>query len=101
MSIRFEKVNKNHIIPAVELVMKAYQEKIKSVPFLPKDNYQEMFQKRIEELFSGGSGVVAIDNGIVIGFLAGYKVDELFGKCKGISCPLYGHGAVKENRTRI
>jgi len=102
MSIRFEKVNKNHIIPAVELVMKAYQEEIKSVPFLPiEDNYQEMFHKRIARLFSSGSGVVAIDNNKIIGFLAGYKVDELFGKCKGIYCPLYGHGAVKENRVRI
>jgi|SRR5690554_1160034 len=102
MNTRFKKADKNHIIPADELVMKAYQEEIKSVSFLPiEDNYQEMFQKRIEKLFINGSGVVVIDNNQVIGFLAGYKGDELFGKCKGIYCPPYGHGAVKENRRRI
>ncbi len=47
MSIRIEKAEKAHIIPATELVMKAYQEELDSVSFLPiEDNYQEIFQKR-------------------------------------------------------
>jgi len=38
---------------------------------------------------------------IIQKFLAGYDIEELWGKCKGIYCPLYGHGAIKRNRRKI
>ncbi|SMD15310.1 hypothetical protein [Sporomusa malonica] len=55
---------------------------------------------------TGGSGrnqtgVCAIENGNLVGFLSGFPIDNFFGNAKGMYCPLHAHGAIKENRISI
>lgn len=52
-------------------------------------------------MISKDTGVIAQSNGEIIGFIAGYKINEFWGNCKGIYCPDYGHGVMGDNRKRI
>ncbi|PRX29311.1 acetyltransferase (GNAT) family protein [Orenia metallireducens] len=102
MKLRFEMLNKKHVKVAADLVMAAYQEENKLVPYLPmENNYFNIFEEKIKDLFVNGSGVVAISGNKVVGFLAGYEIEQLWGKCKGIYTPLYGNGAIYKNRRKI
>ena len=101
MSIKFELVTEDHINEAVDLVIDAYYKEKEIIKFLPEEDYSKMFKKRIKDLFDNGSGVVAILNKKIVGFLAGFEINELWGKCKGIYCPLYGHGTIKGDRRKI
>lgn len=101
-SIKYEPTNEGHIKAAVELVLSAYQEERMAVPFLPDEqDFVCKIQSLIANLFIKGNGIAAICNNELIGFLAGFEREELWGKCKGIYSPLYGHGAMKENRRSI
>lgn len=100
--IQIEQLNEKHIPAAVDLIISCYIEEQAALPFLP--NAKEFIyplQKLIRDLFDSRSGVAAICDGELIGFLSGFQVSELFGKCKGIYSPLYGHGAKKEYRKLV
>ncbi len=102
MDIKIKKINENYIRGAAELVLAAYREEREMIPYLPLENdYLEMFKESIRDLFSNGSGIVAVNRGKVVGFLAGFEIKEFFGNCKGIYCPVYGHGAIVSNRERV
>ncbi len=101
MTINFETVTEDHVNEAVDLVLNAYYEEKKAIQYLPEDNYANVFKKRIKNLFGNGSGIVAIFDKRIVGFLAGYEIKELWGKCKGIYCPVYGHGAINKKRREI
>lgn len=100
MTIRFETINERHIDKAAELVMNAYIEAEKHMQLPKENNYIDTFRQKIKRLIDIGSGIVAIDEDQVVGFLAGIKIEEFFGKCKGIYCPVYGH-AVDNNKEQI
>lgn len=96
-NIKYEPLNEIYVGEALEIVLSLYDEEKKSVPFLPsEEEFSSSLKDRITRLFKNGEGVVAIHNSRLIGFLSGFKVPELFGKCKGIYSPLYGHGVLKE-----
>ena len=102
LNLKFESVNKNHVEVAADLVIDAYREENKVLPYLPaEDNYLNMLRNKMEDLFDNNSGFIAIDDNEVVGFLAGYEIKELWGKCKGIYTPLYGNGAVKKYRQKV
>ena len=101
MTIKFEKPGTGHLKGAVDLVTNAYSEERKAIDFLPAVDYSKIFSKRIKNLFLNGSGVVAIQAGKVVGFLGGYEIKELWGNCKGVYCPIYGHGALMRDRRKI
>lgn len=101
MTIKFKKISEDYINEAVDLVIKAHNEERKVIDFLPEKNYLDMFEKRINNLFENGLGVVTLIDNKLVGFLAGHEIKELWGKCKGIYCPLYGHGAIKRDRKKI
>ncbi|WBW97120.1 GNAT family N-acetyltransferase [Oceanirhabdus sp. W0125-5] len=102
IKINYEPINKRHINQAVDLVLSAYNEERKAIPFLPDEHdFSTDLQSYVEYLFNKGTGIAAVYNNELIGFLAAFKVDELFGKCKGIYSPLYGHGVKKEYRSSL
>jgi GNAT superfamily N-acetyltransferase len=102
LDIKFDQINEKYVRAASDLVMAEYIEEKREVPYLPDDEkFLNYFREAIEDLFNTGMGIVAIIDGELIGFIAGYKVEEFFGKCKGIYSPLYGHGAVKKYRSSI
>jgi len=87
---------------ALNLVMSAYKEERNTISFLPKgEEYLQLLKERMENLFTKGTGFVAIDNYQLKGFICGFKQAEMFGSCKGIYIPLYGHGTDVENSRKI
>lgn len=101
-NIQYELINELYVDDAVDLVLSAYKEEKISVSFLPDE--QELLkylQESIANLFRNGTGIVAICNNRLIGFLAGFEANEFFGKCRGIYSPLYGHGVLKEYRSSL
>lgn len=102
ISIKYEPIGEDHINSAVDLVLSAYNEEKKSIPFLPHEQgFLSSLQESVRNLFKNGTGIAAVYNNKLIGFIAGFEVDELFGECKGIWSPLYGHGAIKEHRSDL
>ncbi|AKB51662.1 hypothetical protein MSBRW_2409 [Methanosarcina barkeri str. Wiesmoor] len=99
LEIQLDQLNEKYVNAAADLVMSAYIEEKTAIPFLPYEEEQLYFlRKLIKNLFNNGTGIVAVRSEELIGFIAGFEVEELFGKYKGIYSPLYGHGGKKEYR---
>ncbi len=102
MNIDIKKLKNCHLEDVVEMVLKNYQVERNSVPFLPfENNFKNLIRSRLKKLISEDTGVVALVNGKIIGFIAGYKINEFWGDCRGIYCPDYGHGAMGDDRKKI
>ena len=102
MNITIKNLENCHLESVTEMVLKNYQLERKSVPFLPPgDNFKHFIRSRLKKLIAEKTGIVARSNDKIIGFFAGYKINELWGNCKGIYCPDYGHGAIGDNREKI
>lgn len=101
MNIKIEPLHNKYVDDAVKLVIKAYHEERKSLQALPQYDFTSILKKKIINLFSKGSGVVTLNGNEVVGFLAGFEVEEFFGKCKGVYCPVYGHGTGQKYSTEI
>lgn len=80
------------------LVKENYLDTQLKLNILPSiDSVEDHIQKGIDSLFEYGSGVVALNNGELEGYIMAYKANELFGKNKGSYVPLEGF-AVRNNR---
>ena len=100
LKIQYEQLDEKYVNAAADLIMSAYIEERIAIPLLPDEKeYLNSFRELIKNLFNNGTGVVAVRDAELIGFIAGFEVEELFGKCKGIYSPLYGHGGKKEYRS--
>jgi hypothetical protein len=98
----FENLNENHIEYAAKLAMTEYYEERYAVPILPEGDYFNLFCKMIAELADHNLGVVAIERGIILGFLTCLKPwDNHFGTTMGTFSPIHAHGAIKDNKRRI
>ncbi|MEC9489280.1 MAG: GNAT family N-acetyltransferase [Halanaerobium sp.] len=102
MNFQFEPIEEKHIAKAVELVLIAYQEEREELPYLPENrSFRENLPTKIANLFKDGTGIAANLNGELKGFLTGFEVDNLWGNCRGVYIPLYGHGAAREGRREV
>lgn len=99
--MQFEMVSEEYINEALNLGLDAYNEEREKIKCLPNEDYSIILKEKIKNLFKNGLGIVALVNGKMIGFLVGYEIQEFWGKCKGIYCPLFGNGTIKENRKII
>ena len=99
--IEYQPLGAVHIEPALALVLAAYKEERQEIPYLPDADFSDQLRKLIAELFTQGSGFAAKVNGELVGYLAGFDREDLWGRNKGIYSPLYGHGAIKKNRSPI
>lgn len=99
--MKFEMISEEYIDQALNLVLLAYKKEREMIEYLPNANYSSILKEKIKNLFENGLGIVALVNGNVVGFLVGYEIQEFWGRCKGIYCPLFGHGAIKENPKEI
>ncbi|KUO73052.1 MAG: hypothetical protein APF77_20485 [Clostridia bacterium BRH_c25] len=98
----FESMNHNHIEYAVKLALAEYNEECNAVPILPEGDYYNVLYEMILELINHRLGVVALENGNLIGFLTCYEPwNNHFGTTLGTFSPIHAHGAVKENKCRI
>jgi len=95
-------LEKPHFEEALNLVLQGYREEGRSVPFLPpEEEVKETISKQLKALIETGKGVVALRDGELKGFLAGFSVNQLFGSCSGVYIPIFGNGASRENRQEI
>jgi len=100
--IKYELIGENHVNEAADLVMAAYNEERNQIPFLPEaQDFANSLRQSISRLFGKGIGIAALLDGKLIGFIAALEIKDLWGKCKGVYSPLYGHGAIKEHRSRL
>lgn len=101
INIEYVPINGNYVNEALNMVMHAYEKERKFIPSLPEGDFYNHLKNSIQSLFDYGSGIAAIDGNRLVGFLAGYAVDNLFGKCSGVYCPEYGHGTIEENSLQL
>ena len=101
LDMQFKIISEEHTEEALKLVLDAYKEEREMIEYLPNVDYLTILKEKIQNLFKNGLGIVALVNGKVVGFLVGFEIQEFWGRCKGIYCPLFGHGAIKENREVI
>lgn len=98
----YKVVDNRYIESAVSLVMDSYKEERVLLPILPKEEELiEEVQISIERLFSLGWGIMAFHQKNLVGFLVGEPIEKLFGEVMGVYTPLYGHGAIKGDRSFI
>ncbi len=100
--IRVDGLDVSFLDAACALVLQEYDEQRRLMPYLPNAaDYRLEIGQSMERLFRLGTGLLALQSHRVVGFLAGYPVDGLFGDCRGVYSPLYGHSTVPENRRQI
>jgi GNAT superfamily N-acetyltransferase len=102
MKLRFIEASTEYLEEAVHLAATTYAEERRALPILPGDqDFLSGFRKSLEELLNEGSGVMALSTQGLAGFLSGFPVAALFGSARGLFVPLWGHGAVQENRRQV
>ncbi len=98
----FETMNHNHVEGAAKIALSEYMEQRAFVPILPEFDFHNGLCKIISELTDSDLGVVALENGNMVGYLTCYQpMQNHFGKTPGVFSPLHGHGTIKENRSKI
>ncbi|GFZ30190.1 GNAT family N-acetyltransferase [Clostridium zeae] len=88
-----------HVEEAKLIAISNYNEEREYVKVLP-----EIYTfPDLEHFANNGLGVVAFDNGRMVGFLCCYEPWESAynSKAKGTFSPIHAHGTVKENRCRV
>ena len=100
--MEIEKLDDIDIKAASELVLASYEEERKAFPHLPNaQDYQDLLMNKLKHLVSEGKGIIALEDDELIGFMGGYMIDELYGECKGVYSPVYGHGTVRKDKKGI
>lgn len=94
--IFFEKAASQYIQNALKLALRHYKREKSFNPILPVFDSYKQLEHSIATLFEKGNGLVAIQNGHVIAYIAGFKVQNFFGNVAGVYCPIYGHGFSSE-----
>lgn len=95
-------MNEKHIEEAVKLAVSQYKEECEKVDSLVTADFSDRIRKAITALVKKETGVVALEEGKVIGFIVGYgPIDRFFGKDSGLYIPVECHGAIKERRLEI
>ncbi|MFP4460588.1 MAG: GNAT family N-acetyltransferase [Thermotogota bacterium] len=76
----------------IDKILLDYNKQRQFMPFLPlPGDFEQIIATNITTLQKEGSGWAFYQNNQLQGFLAGYKMNTLFGKANGIYIPLYGH----------
>jgi GNAT superfamily N-acetyltransferase len=97
-----EKLCSTHLGEITRIALDNYKEELNKTISLPLiDNAFDVIYSSLSNLADNELGVVAIEDGKLIGYLTGIPVDNMFGNVKGIFCPIHAHGAIKENRKEI
>jgi hypothetical protein len=84
-----------------DLFMKAYVGEKKHVPGLPKsDRIRPMVEPRMKHMLRNHQGLVAVENGIIKGYLTYILGDQLFGKSECAFVPLIGHAVTGHDKNK-
>lgn len=73
-----------------------------NTPALPEADFEPMLREQIAALFTKGFGMVAMENGEMLGYLAYWKsIEGFFGRCKGAYSPLHGSAYAGKDRGKL
>ncbi len=98
----FEKLNSNHIEDAANLAFEAYINEKNKVSALPDVKDSSEVCEIISKLSKNDLGIVALEGTNLMGFMGCYgPLENYFGTSNGVFCPVEGHGALQENKTKI
>lgn len=85
-----------------DLFKENYESERASVYALPEfDEIKNRVKEILNTLFEHYDGLVALNEGLVVGYLFYVQSGELFGKSEGAFVPLMGHASTKENKRAI
>ncbi len=92
----------SHVEEAIKLLAAYYQFEKEVASELPSFiDYTILLKKNLQLLAEKGQGIALLENGCLIGYMAGYPIDALFGEAKGIFVPVFGHAAEFSRRIEI
>lgn len=81
------------------MYFKEAREKLSILPQRYED--RKIILPLLENICKKSLGVVAVDNGALIGYLIGLPISNFKGTQRGIYCPEWAHVAVGENRVKV
>lgn len=100
--MEFRKVKIDEFDKVYEIIEKQYYEENDFVKDLPDfDDINTAIKEKLKKVIKDGLMTGLYENGELLGFMYGVEIDHLWGNQKGILVPLFGHGALEENRERI
>ena len=96
-------ISTNYLEQAADLFIENYHRQRLSVPLLPDLMEDRDYTKAmLSEAFDSDSGLVAVDDGQVCGFLCWFLVNQFRDTDrKGAYVPEYGHACIEKDKTRI
>ncbi len=95
-------MNESHIEEALTLAMEQYREECRFVPSLSDSDFSGRIRKSLTDMLEKETGLVAMENGKVLGYMIGFgPIEGFFGRDTGMFIPVEGHGAIKERRLDI
>jgi len=101
-AIEIRNLDSAYLEQALELLYKAYREEKTHIPFLPADkDFSFPLVRKLRYLLETGEGVMAFQADKLVGYMAGFRLKELFSSHKGIYIPLYGHQADAIDRQSV
>lgn len=94
----FDKLNEKYLEEAIKLAQEQYDVERKHVEALYEKDYKAVMTGLLEDLFKNGQGLVAIENGRVLGYLSFWGINDLFGNVRGAFSPLFANAYGGGNR---
>ncbi len=97
MALEVVALAQEHLAPAVDLFCASYREFRRRLPVMP-ERYErpDVVLPPLRSLASKCPGVAALDDGRLVGYLAGFLVPNLKGRDSGVYCPEYGHAVARD-----
>ncbi len=85
-------------LPEMILVFKEnYLEAKEKITYLPPfDEIMPLLTKSLSKYIEKGLGLIASDNGNIVGYMCGMHTGPLFGNNEGIVVPLHGHACLNQ-----
>lgn len=100
--MEFKKVEEKYVEEALVLALDEYQAECSKVKQLPEIDFTNQLRTNLRNLFQKKYGLVAIEEGRVVGYLVFVgPLEGFFGKCKGAFSPLGGSAFSGNNRGKL
>lgn len=98
----FEKLSDKYLEEAVKLAQEQYNMEQRHIEALYDKDYRGVLNDLLSGIFREGHGVVAVEKGEVLGYLAFWGgIDEQFGHVKGSFSPMFANAYGGEDRGKM
>lgn len=99
--MNFDTLDLKYVEAAALLAQSEYEKAMHAYPALYKTDYTPDFKHLLTHLFNTGSGLVALEDESLAGYLAYYgPIDDMFGYVKGAFSPIHGNAFAGSDRIK-